>query len=40
MYQNYHLNMEVYHRLEELGFTPKEIHIYVAVLRLGKTTPA
>lgn len=32
--------MEIKHSLEELGFSAKEIHVYLSVLRLGKTTPA
>src|SRR5262245_14093739 len=32
--------MEVKNNLEKLGFSSKEIQVYLAVLRLGKTTPA
>ena len=32
--------MEIKNNLEQLGFSPKEIVVYLAILRLGKTTPA
>lgn len=32
--------MELEQSLEELGFSPKEVQVYLTVLKLGKTTPA
>ena len=36
----YFVIMEIRNYLQELGFSAKEVEVYLAILRIGKTTPA